>query len=258
MPCPARSGHHWYYLKACQEKPEGHGHPIRLRETPAADQASTGSCRAHAQHRTPSTPIQRAGYWRKWCLKRDSNPRPCPYEGPALPAELLRRTERSFKLNVAPVQEAFSCRARGMQSSTALHRLQAMPPECAFQEIKLFPQQCHFRADIIAQDILRKQRETVQHRARRAITDEKCLNPVGDFLGRNWHAHHPIACIRAGDHLNARNRVLMMRDLYLRRCTVRHLTREHALPHPFEEPGLGQCQIGHDRSFPRGRRAGGG
>ena len=25
-----------------------------------------------------------------WCLKRDSNPRPCPYEGPALPAELLR------------------------------------------------------------------------------------------------------------------------------------------------------------------------
>lgn len=33
----------------------------------------------------------------RWCLKRDSNPRPCPYEGPALPAELLRRSASPFK-----------------------------------------------------------------------------------------------------------------------------------------------------------------
>lgn len=41
---------------------------------------------------------------REWCLKRDSNPRPCPYEGPALPAELLRRTERAFNRIARAVQ----------------------------------------------------------------------------------------------------------------------------------------------------------
>ena len=32
----------------------------------------------------------------RWCHKRDSNPRPCPYEGTALPAELLRLIACSF------------------------------------------------------------------------------------------------------------------------------------------------------------------
>ena len=43
---------------------------------------------------------------KKWCLKRDSNPRPCPYEGPALPAELLRRTGAVFKRSGRAVQAA--------------------------------------------------------------------------------------------------------------------------------------------------------
>lgn len=33
----------------------------------------------------------------KWCPKTDSNRRPCPYEGPALPAELLGRKVTSFR-----------------------------------------------------------------------------------------------------------------------------------------------------------------
>ena len=61
------------------------------------------------------------------CPMTDSNRRPCPYEGPALPAELMGLRARSFKRNTLVAQGGITKEYRHLRGvrSRRLHNRQA-------------------------------------------------------------------------------------------------------------------------------------
>ncbi len=107
-----------------REAIQGPGSAWRIRgssDPPSGDQLLT-----QLPGRASGGPYGLTKLWRKWCRRRDSNPRPTHYECAALPTELLRLPGASLP-QMTPVCKPHAAANHNPCASHTLHKPRAAP-----------------------------------------------------------------------------------------------------------------------------------